>query len=89
VLPFDRIKIDKSFITDLCSNAQAMTVAHATVSVIENLGMASVAEGVEEAVEVAALQAIGCGFGQGFWFARPMPPGELLAACRARAIVAP
>jgi diguanylate cyclase (GGDEF)-like protein len=89
VLPFDRIKIDKSFITDLCSNAQAMTVAHATVSVIENLGMASVAEGVEDAVEVAALQAIGCGFGQGFWFARPMPPGELLAACRARAIVAP
>lgn len=79
-LPFDVIKIDKSFITDLCRDPQAMTVAHATVSVIENLGMASVAEGIEDAAEVAALQAMGCRFGQGYLFARPMPADQMLGA---------
>ncbi|MCE2659903.1 MAG: EAL domain-containing protein [Rubrivivax sp.] len=87
-MPFDVIKIDKSFMTDLCVDPQAMTVAHATINVIENLGMTSVAEGVEEAVEVAALQAIGCRFGQGYWFARPQPPQNILSVCKERAIVA-
>ncbi len=77
-LPFDTIKIDKSFVTGLCQDAQVMTVAHATVSVIENLGMSSVAEGIEDAAEVAALQAMGCRFGQGYLFARPTSPDRLL-----------
>ncbi|MBL8330240.1 MAG: EAL domain-containing protein [Rubrivivax sp.] len=72
--PFDTIKVDKSFIADLCRDPQAMAVAHATVSVIENLGMASVAEGVETPDDLAALQALGCRYGQGFLFGRPMLP---------------
>ncbi|MBL8328849.1 MAG: EAL domain-containing protein [Rubrivivax sp.] len=82
-LPFDTIKIDKSFVTGLCQDMQVMTVAHATVSVIENLGMASVAEGIEDAAEVAALQAMGCRQGQGYHFARPMAPGQVLKHVRA------
>ena len=76
--PFDTVKIDKSFVTDLCADPQVMTVAHATVSVIENLGMTSVAEGIEQPAEVAALQAIGCRYGQGYLFARPMEEAALL-----------
>ncbi|MFY8085768.1 MAG: putative bifunctional diguanylate cyclase/phosphodiesterase, partial [Rubrivivax sp.] len=50
--PFDTIKIDKSFVTDLCNDPHVLAVAHATVNVIENLGMVSVAEGVEEPGEL-------------------------------------
>jgi EAL domain-containing protein (putative c-di-GMP-specific phosphodiesterase class I) len=78
--PFDTIKIDKSFVTNLCRDPHVLAVAHATVTVIENLGMVSVAEGIEDPAEVAALQAMGCRYGQGFLFARPVPAHALLAA---------
>jgi diguanylate cyclase (GGDEF)-like protein/PAS domain S-box-containing protein len=77
--PFHAIKIDKSFVTDLCRDPHVLAVAHATVNVIENLGMISVAEGIEEPGEVAVLQGMGCRYGQGFLFARPMPADQLLA----------
>ena len=77
--PFHTIKIDKSFVTNVCRDPHVLAVAHATVNVIENLGMVSVAEGIEDPAEVAALQAMGCRYGQGYLFARPMPGDELLA----------
>jgi EAL domain-containing protein (putative c-di-GMP-specific phosphodiesterase class I) len=84
--PFHTIKIDKSFVTDLGRDPHVLALAHATVSVIENLGMASVAEGVERPEEVAMLQAMGCRYAQGFLFGRPMNPRALLAlAARAPA----
>ncbi len=78
--PFDTIKIDKSFVTNLCRDPHVLAVAHATVNVIENLGMVSVAEGIENAAEVAVLQAMGCRYGQGYLFARPLRASALLAA---------
>jgi len=78
--PFHTVKIDKSFITDLSRDPHVLAVAHATVSVIENLGMASVAEGVEASQQVAMLQAMGCRFGQGYLFGRPMVADQLLSA---------
>ena len=78
--PFQTIKIDKSFVTNLCRDPHVLAVAHATVNVIANLGMVSVAEGIEDPAEVAALQAMGCGYGQGFLFARPQEGHALLAA---------
>ena len=80
--PFHTIKIDKSFVTDLCNDPHVLAVAHATVNVIENLGMVSVAEGVEEPGELATLQALGCRYGQGWLFGRPMAPELLLASRR-------
>lgn len=76
--PFHSIKIDKSFVTDLGRDRHVLAVAHATVNVIENLGMVSVAEGIEEPAELATLQAMGCRYGQGYLFARPVPADELL-----------
>jgi diguanylate cyclase (GGDEF)-like protein/PAS domain S-box-containing protein len=78
--PFDTIKIDKSFVTDLGRDPHVLAVAHATINVIENLGMASVAEGIEEPAEAAMLQAMGCRYGQGYLFARPLAADKLLAA---------
>jgi EAL domain-containing protein (putative c-di-GMP-specific phosphodiesterase class I) len=77
--PFDTIKIDKSFVTDLSRDPHVLAVAHATVNVIENLRMTSVAEGIEDPAEVAMLQAMGCRYGQGYLFARPLAADQLLA----------
>ena len=78
--PFHAIKIDKSFVTDLSVNPHVLAVAHATVSVIDHLGMISVAEGIESPAELATLQAMGCHYGQGYLFAKPLPADRLLAA---------
>ncbi len=83
--PFHTIKIDKSFVTDLSRDPHVLAVAHATVSVIENLGMISTAEGVEAPQQVAMLQAMGCRYGQGYLFGRPMPAERLLRAMAAAA----
>ena len=82
--PFHAIKIDKSFLTDLSRDPHVLAVAHATVSVIENLGMISIAEGVEASQQLAILQAMGCRYGQGYFFGRPMPADRLLSAMAAR-----
>ena len=78
--PFHTIKIDKSFVKDLGRDPHVLAVAHATVNVIENLGMLSVAEGIEDPAELATLQAMGCRYGQGYLFARPLPAGQVLNA---------
>jgi EAL domain-containing protein (putative c-di-GMP-specific phosphodiesterase class I) len=57
-----------------------LAVIHATISLVENLGMASLAEGVENAAQVAVLQSLGCRYAQGYYFSRPVPPDRLLDA---------
>jgi len=78
-LPFDTVKIDQSFLASLESERDVLMVLHATVTLIENLGMCSVAEGIERASQVAVLQSIRCRRGQGYLFSRPLA-GELLTA---------
>ena len=78
--PFDTIKIDRSFVSDLATSKDGMAVIHATITLVENLGMSSVAEGVETAAQVAILQSLGCRYAQGFYFSRAVPPDQLLTA---------
>jgi diguanylate cyclase (GGDEF)-like protein/PAS domain S-box-containing protein len=78
-LPFDTVKIDQSFLASLESERDVLMVLHATVTLIENLGMCSVAEGIERASQVAVLQSIRCRRGQGYLFSRPLA-GDLLTA---------
>ncbi len=77
--PFDTIKIDRSFVSDLAANRDVLAVIHATTTLIENLGMVSVAEGVESAAQVAILQSVGCRYAQGYFFSRPVTGDQLLA----------
>ncbi|MGO8855856.1 MAG: putative bifunctional diguanylate cyclase/phosphodiesterase [Steroidobacteraceae bacterium] len=78
--PFDTIKIDRSFLKDLTTNRDVLAVIHATISLVGNLGMGSVAEGVEEPSQVAVLQSLGCHYAQGYLFSRPVTAEQLLDA---------
>jgi EAL domain-containing protein (putative c-di-GMP-specific phosphodiesterase class I) len=71
-LPFNSIKIDRSFLQDLYTSREVLAVIEATIRLIENLGMMSVAEGVEESLQVSMLQSLGCQGAQGYLFGRPM-----------------
>jgi diguanylate cyclase (GGDEF)-like protein/PAS domain S-box-containing protein len=81
--PFDTIKIDRTFIRDLPGNKDVLAIIHATVNLIENLGMTSLAEGVETSAQAAVLQSLGCRLAQGHLFGQPIPPEQMLAAIAA------
>jgi EAL domain-containing protein (putative c-di-GMP-specific phosphodiesterase class I) len=55
-----------------------LAVMHATITLVENLGMTSVAEGVELPAQAAILQSMGCRYAQGYLFSRAVPPEHLL-----------
>jgi EAL domain-containing protein (putative c-di-GMP-specific phosphodiesterase class I) len=79
--PVDVVKIDKSFVDGLGA-AQAGTgpnLVRAIVSLGDDLGLGVTAEGIEDPGQVEALLALGCPTGQGYLFARPMPPGAFAA----------
>jgi EAL domain-containing protein (putative c-di-GMP-specific phosphodiesterase class I) len=70
--PFDVIKIDRSFVSDLAANPDVLAMIHAAITLVRNLGKTSVAEGVETSQQVAILQSLGCQHGQGYHFSRPL-----------------
>ncbi len=70
--PFDTLKIDRSFVERLGTGGNHAQIVQTIVSLAEGLGMDVVAEGVESALQLAHLRAIGCRSAQGFYFARPM-----------------
>jgi EAL domain-containing protein (putative c-di-GMP-specific phosphodiesterase class I) len=82
--PFDVIKIDRSFVNGLTADPDVLAVIHATITLVENLGKASVAEGIEEPAQVAVLQSLGCRYGQGYYFSQPVPAEELFGATMMR-----
>ncbi|HEX4944630.1 MAG TPA: EAL domain-containing protein, partial [Usitatibacteraceae bacterium] len=76
-LPIHGLKIDRSFIAGMLSNAQVRTVIEATISLARTLEMQVVAEGVETREQAEELARMGCDELQGFHFGRPMLPEEL------------
>jgi diguanylate cyclase (GGDEF)-like protein/PAS domain S-box-containing protein len=78
-MPIDVLKIDKSFIDDMVASAQQRAVVAAIVRLAETLDLRVVAEGVEEQAHRDLLQRMGCPYGQGFLFARPLPEREAFA----------
>jgi EAL domain-containing protein (putative c-di-GMP-specific phosphodiesterase class I) len=75
----DTVKIDKSFITDMNANNNDRTLVKAIISMAASLGMKVVAEGVEEASQLALLREMGCGYVQGYYFSRPIPAHDFAA----------
>lgn len=73
--PFDRIKIDRSFIRDI-ADPDAAAIVRAVVGIGERLGMGIVAEGVETLEQLDLVRREGCTQVQGFLFSRPLPPCE-------------
>ena len=76
--PFDRIKIDRSFVGNLHTAADA-AIVHAVIAIAKSLGLKVVAEGVELAEQQRFLTSAGVNFMQGFLFGRPMPKDDILA----------
>ena len=75
--PFDKIKIDQSFVRDLSTRPDCIKIVGAMASLGASLGMMTTAEGVETAEQLADLQAAGCDQVQGYYFGRPQPAGAL------------
>jgi EAL domain-containing protein (putative c-di-GMP-specific phosphodiesterase class I) len=72
-LPVDTLKIDRSFIVNLGSDQNA-SIVNAIVKLAHALDLYCVAEGVETDGQRAALVDLGCDFGQGYLWSRPLPP---------------
>jgi EAL domain-containing protein (putative c-di-GMP-specific phosphodiesterase class I) len=72
--PLDVLKIDRSFTAALHEDHQGASIAGAIVSLAQALGLATVAEGIEDRAQQRQLERLGCTYGQGFLFSRPQPP---------------
>ena len=75
--PFDKIKIDRSFVSAASNKERAATLRRAIAQLGHNLGMTTVAEGVETAEQLAQVQMEGCVEAQGFLFSKAVAPHEL------------
>jgi EAL domain-containing protein (putative c-di-GMP-specific phosphodiesterase class I) len=71
--PFDKIKIDRSFVSNLEDNAQSATIVRAVIGLGRGLNMPIVAEGVETAQQLAFLRAEACDEVQGYFIGKPLP----------------
>jgi EAL domain-containing protein (putative c-di-GMP-specific phosphodiesterase class I) len=78
-LPVDALKIDRCFIVDICTDRADQAIVNSTIVLAKNLGMSVIAEGVEEADQVALLQSYGCNLIQGYYFSRPLQEGKFTA----------
>jgi EAL domain-containing protein (putative c-di-GMP-specific phosphodiesterase class I) len=78
-LTVDSVKIDKSFITDMSRNRSDRAITQAIVDLARNLDVVTVAEGIETTDAWDALKVLGCGYGQGYLIARPLPAAEMTA----------
>ncbi len=76
-LPFDKIKIDRSFIKALHERPESAKVVNAIVGLGRSLGVLTIAEGVETEREAAFLREIGCPVAQGYLYSMPVPANEL------------
>jgi EAL domain-containing protein (putative c-di-GMP-specific phosphodiesterase class I) len=76
--PFDKIKIDRSFIQDLSNGAGPLAIVHAVAGLANGLNMISTAEGVETQQQLETLQAIGCTEMQGYLFSQARPAKEVM-----------
>lgn len=72
--PFDVLKIDRSFVGRLTDGDQPLQIVRTIVELARVLGMDVVAEGIETREQYRLLRQMGCRYGQGFLFAKPMPP---------------
>jgi diguanylate cyclase len=75
----NRLKIDRSFVTHIDTDAGQRRMVSAILSMAEQLGLETVAEGIETLAENAILAQLGCTFVQGYAIARPMPFDETIS----------
>jgi EAL domain-containing protein (putative c-di-GMP-specific phosphodiesterase class I) len=85
-LPVDELKVDRSFVLNMTENDNDAILVRSAIDLGHNLGLSVVAEGVEGAEHVAALQGLSCDIAQGYHYARPMPAADLRGWIEARGL---
>ncbi|HEY2846008.1 MAG TPA: EAL domain-containing protein [Bryobacteraceae bacterium] len=70
--PFATVKIDRSFVKDLDTQPESLHLVETILRMARSLGLGVVAEGIETRAQLSKLAALGCGYGQGYYFSRPM-----------------
>jgi EAL domain-containing protein (putative c-di-GMP-specific phosphodiesterase class I) len=78
-IPFNELKIDQSFVHDMSSNETRQVMFNASLGLAKQLGMKSVAEGVEDQVDWDFLRSTDCDIAQGYFIAKPMPADDIHA----------
>jgi len=85
-LSFDQLKIDQSFVRQMCTQDRSRKVVETIVRLGQDLDMELIAEGVETEAQRAALEALGCHRFQGYLFSKPLPVAAFEAKVRAQAV---
>jgi diguanylate cyclase (GGDEF)-like protein len=75
--PFDKIKIDRSFVKDITENTGSLNIVRAVAALANGMGMTATAEGVETQEQLDRITSEGCTEMQGFLFSRPLPAAEI------------
>jgi predicted signal transduction protein with EAL and GGDEF domain len=83
-LPIDVLKIDKSFVSGMMVDPDAVAIVRAVLSLAEALGMSTTAEGIETVELATTLATLGCASGQGFYFAKPLEPDAAIEFWKSR-----
>jgi diguanylate cyclase (GGDEF)-like protein/PAS domain S-box-containing protein len=87
-LPFDTLKVDRSFVLAMDEKRypgqDGRKVVESIITLSNNLGISVIAEGIETESNWTQLAMLGCEFGQGYYFSRPVPPGQALQVAELR-----
>lgn len=78
MLPFDKVKIDRSYVGQIAISAKSRLLVEAIINLVHTLGLPTVAEGVETDEEASLLKAMGCDFGQGWLYGRAVSGSDVL-----------
>ena len=85
---FDKIKIDRSFVSNLDSGSDSKIIVRAIIGLANGLGLTTTAEGIETDVQLAGLKADGCVEGQGYLFGKAIPAAQIPGLLRTPSIAA-
>ena len=88
-LPFDVIKIDRSFVSTLEDDRESAAIVRAVTTLADAIGVPVTVEGIEDAATHAAVAGFGCAVGQGWYFGKPMSGDQAAALLRSREPNAP
>ena len=75
--PVDVLKIDRTFVSEMTGSPDATALIHTLVELGRTLGLVTLAEGIEQSAQIDGLRAERCDHGQGYYFSRPVPAGEI------------
>jgi EAL domain-containing protein (putative c-di-GMP-specific phosphodiesterase class I) len=84
-LPMDLLKIDRTFVAGMAASGQRLAIVKIIIRIAKTLGLAVIAEGIEDEAQRDLLTSLGCAYGQGYLLARPVGVDEAEALVRARA----